>query len=422
MVDQYNVMILGSGGREHALAWKISQSPQCGHLYVAPGNAGTSDVAVNLDLDISDFGKIRESIDRCQIEYLIVGPEAPLVAGIYDYFLDHPVKVIGPSKAASVMEGSKAFANAFMEQYKIPTASSKNFTIDNIQEAYDFIDQQKSKIVLKADGLAAGKGVLILDDKAEAKVEIKKMLDGKFGDASATVVIEEFLDGLEFSVFVATDGEAYTLLPIAKDYKRIGEGDTGLNTGGMGAISPVPFVDDIMMEKVVTRIIEPTIKGLKNRQLDYKGFVFIGLINVGGEPYVIEYNCRLGDPETEVVLPRIESDLMDVIIAIHNGTLSETNIVTNPKTAATIMLVSGGYPEAYKKGKEIIIDQSESDSIFFHAGTIKKEYSTLTNGGRVIAVTSIRDNHTEAVQSSITAIENIHFEDMHYRKDIGFDL
>jgi len=422
MVDQYNIMILGSGGREHALAWKISQSTQCGHLYVAPGNAGTSDVAVNLDLDISDFGKIRESIDRCQIEYLIVGPEAPLVAGIYDYFLDHPVKVIGPSKAASVLEGSKAFANAFMEQYNIPTASSKNFTIDNIQEAYDYIDQQKSKIVLKADGLAAGKGVLIIDDKAEAKVEIKKMLDGKFGDASATVVIEEFLDGLEFSVFVATDGKAYTLLPIAKDYKRIGEGDTGLNTGGMGAISPVPFVDDAMIEKVVTRIIEPTIEGLKNRQLDYKGFVFIGLINVGGEPYVIEYNCRLGDPETEVILPRIESDLMDIIIAVHNGTLSETNIVTNPNTAATIMLVSGGYPEAYEKGKEIIIDQSETDSILFHAGTIKKEYSTLTNGGRVIAVTSIRDNHTEAVQASVAAIENIHFEDMRYRKDIGFDL
>ena len=418
----YNILILGSGGREHTLAWKISKSPKSEHLYVAPGNAGTSDIAVNLSLDILDFASVRESIDRLEIDYLIVGPEAPLVNGIYDYFDDHTVKVIGPSKAASVLEGSKSFANAFMAEFDIPTAASHNYTSDNIDEALKQIDNTKGMIVLKADGLAAGKGVLILDDKEKAKDEIRSMLSGKFGDASKTVVIEDFLDGIEFSVFVATDATSYALLPVAKDYKRIGEGDTGLNTGGMGAVSPPPFVDETMMDKVKKLIIEPTLKGLQERKLDYKGFIFFGLINVDDEPYVIEYNCRLGDPETEVIIPRITSDFMNIIEGIYNGKVSEIGVEISSKSAATIMLVSKGYPENYEKGIEIIIDQSITDSIVFHAGTVKPEYDILTNGGRVIAVTSFAEDHKIAVNKSLKSIEKIHFDGKTYRTDIGFDL
>ncbi len=418
----YNILILGSGGREHALAWKTAQSPQCQQLYIAPGNAGTSEVAINLELDILDFDSIRKSVDRLEIDYLIVGPEAPLVHGIYDYFMDHTVKVIGPSQAAATLEGSKSFANAFMAEFNIPTAASHDFTSQTVEDAINHIDKINGKIVLKADGLAAGKGVLILDDKEEAKKEIQDMLSGKFGDASKTVVVEEFLDGLEFSVFVATDGQSYTLLPVAKDYKRIGEGDTGLNTGGMGAISPVPFVDKVMMDKVKSRIIEPTILGLQKRKLDYKGFIFIGLIRVGNEPYVIEYNCRLGDPETEVIIPRISSDLMDIITGIYSGNLSDIKVDIDPQSAATIMLVSKGYPEAYEKGKEIIIDKQASSSLFFHSGTKVSNYDILTNGGRVMAVTSFGNDHQKAVNRSLKNISQVYFEGMTYRSDIGFDL
>jgi len=418
----YNILILGSGGREHALAWKIAQSPKCQRLYVAPGNAGTSEVAINLKLDILDFDSIKESVNRLEIDYLIVGPEAPLVNGIYDYFMDHIVKVIGPSQAAATLEGSKSFANAFMAEFDIPTAASYDFTSDSVESALSHIDDVDGRIVLKADGLAAGKGVLILDDKEEAKSEIRAMLSGKFGDASKTVVVEDFLDGLEFSVFVATDGQSYALLPVAKDYKRIGEGDTGLNTGGMGAISPVPFVDEVMMEKVKTRIIEPTLKGLQARKLDYKGFIFIGLIRVDNEPYVIEYNCRLGDPETEAIIPRITSDLVDIIEGIYDGDLSNINVDIDPQTAATIMLVSQGYPEAYTKDKIITIDKEASESLLFHAGTKMSDLNILTNGGRVIAITSFGKDHKEAVAKSIDNISKVHFDGLTYRSDIGFDL
>lgn len=418
----YNVLIIGSGGREHTLAWKLSQSTSCDNLYVAPGNAGTDTVAINLDIDILDFDKIKESIDRLEIEYLIVGPEAPLVEGITDYFEGHQVKVVGPSKAASTLEGSKSFANAFMAEFNIPTGASTDYTKETLAKGLNHIDNIKGTIVLKADGLASGKGVLILENKEEAKKELKAMLSGKFGEASKTVVIEEFLDGKEFSVFVVTDGQSYKLLPIAKDYKRIGEGDTGLNTGGMGAISPVPFVDEAMMNKVISKIIEPTIHGLQSRNLDYKGFIFFGLINVKGEPYVIEYNCRLGDPETEVIIPRISSDLMDIIVSIHNDQLSDIEIKISPQSAATIMLVSEGYPEAYKKGKEITLDHTIYESIIFHAGTKKANYDIITNGGRVIAITSFGDDHTKAVKQSLDNVTKVYFDGMTYRTDIGFDL
>ena len=418
----YNVLILGSGGREHALAWKIKQSPLCSDLFVAPGNAGTDQIAKNIYVNILDFSAVAKLVDRHKIHYLVVGPEAPLVEGIYDYFKDHEVKVIGPSKIAAQLEGSKSFANDFMQSFNVPTAESKNITKDNIEEGYEIIDKQEGKIVLKADGLAAGKGVLILDDKAEAKRQLKAMLEGKFGQASRTVVIEEFLDGIEFSVFVATDGKSYKVLPIAKDYKRRGEGDTGLNTGGMGAVSPVPFIDEELMTKVHELVIQPTIEGLKILEYEYKGFIFIGLIKVKNEPYVIEYNCRLGDPETEVVLPRLKNDLLELMVAMHNGKLDKIKIKKRKKTAATVMLVSAGYPEKYQKGREIIIDNGVEDSIFFHAGTKKQAYSTVTNGGRVIAVTSLGKNHKKAVEKSMKNINKIHFKGMEYRTDIGFDL
>jgi phosphoribosylamine--glycine ligase len=417
-----NILILGSGGREHALAWKIKESIHCGELFIAPGNAGTQQCGTNLNIAVLDFNGIEKAIEKYKIDLVIVGPEAPLVEGIYDHFKSHPVNVLGPSKASSQLEGSKAFANEFMKEFNVPTAGYLTVGPNNIQEGLDYIDKQPSKIVLKADGLAAGKGVLILDSKEEAKEELKLMLSGKFGDASARVVIEEFLDGLEFSVFVLTNGDQYQILPIAKDYKRIGEGDTGLNTGGMGAISPVPFVDDVMKNKVISRIVKPTIEGLKIRNYDYHGFIFIGLIKVNDEPYVIEYNCRLGDPETEVILPRLKTDLLSLINGVFDKTLSDIEIEIDNRSAATVMLVSGGYPEAYEKGKSINIKGENNNSLVFHAGTKIENSQLITNGGRVIAVTSFGDNHKEAVNTSIETIKNISFDKMNYRKDIGFDL
>ena len=422
-IGMYNILILGSGGREHALAWKIKQSSKCKELFVAPGNAGTAALAENVALDILDFNMIESYVDEHTIDYIIVGPEAPLVEGIYDHFRGHDVHVIGPSAAASQLEGSKAFANAFMDEFNIPTAGYVKITKDNLEEGYSFIDAQDTMIVLKADGLAAGKGVLILDNKEQAKTELKAMIEGKFGQASETVVIEEFLDGIEFSVFVYTDGMHYHILPVAKDYKRIGEGDTGLNTGGMGAVSPVPFVDVSILDKVVDRIVIPTLRGLQSRQLEYTGFIFLGLIKVNDDPYVIEYNCRMGDPETEVVIPRIESDIVDLFEASVNGNLSDIDISVSEKAAATTMLVSGGYPEAYEKGKAISLGDAVENTVVFHAGTTyDQDGQLITNGGRVIAVTAFGDTHSDAVRNSQEHAKDIQFEKVYYRKDIGFDL
>ena len=419
----YNILILGSGGREHALGWKLAQSPLCGKLFFGPGNAGTPELGTNVDLSPMAFKDVEQAVDRLKIDFLIVGPEAPLVAGITDHFRQHEVKVIGPSQAAAHLEGSKSFANAFMAQYGIPTAASVDITKDNITEGYKLISDTQGKIVLKADGLAAGKGVLILEDKTEAKKQLDAMiLETKFGAASETVVIEQFLDGLEFSVFVLTDGKDYQLLPIAKDYKRIGEGDTGLNTGGMGAVSPVPFVSSEMMKKVRHRIIEPTIQGLLGERMDYMGFIFFGLIEVNGDPYVIEYNCRLGDPETEVILPRLESDLLQMLVDLHEGRLTNSEVKISDKSAATIMLVSEGYPEAYEKGKPITLDRSIKASQVFHAGTRMDGHDMITNGGRVMAITSLGVSIPEALKESRESISGVHFPGMHYRKDIGFDL
>ncbi len=418
----YNILILGSGGREHTLAWKVKQSNKCGNLFIAPGNAGTKSLGQNIDLDILDFPAIQTCVEQFNIDILIVGPEAPLVKGVFDFFINHKVHVIGPSQLSSQLEGSKDFANKFMSEFDIPTAGYITIQSSNIEEGYSYIDQQNDNIVLKADGLAAGKGVLIIEDKHEAKIALKTMLEGQFGNASEKVVIEEFLDGIEFSVFVLTDGKSYKVLPIAKDYKRIGEGDTGLNTGGMGAVSPVPFVDESLMEKVISKIVEPTIQGLQKRDYKYHGFIFLGLIVVRDEPYVIEYNCRLGDPETEVVLPRIKNDLVDIFEALINGNLNEVDIKIDNRSAATIMLVSGGYPEKYEKNKEIKILDSENDSILFHAGTKYGNGKLLTNGGRVIAVTSMANHLQDALNQSLNTIDDIKFENQNYRKDIGFDL
>ncbi len=421
-----NILILGSGGREHTFAWKISQSSLCNQIYIAPGNAGTQQHGTNVAINPMDFEAVKKlTIDK-KINLVLVGPEAPLVAGIYDFFKKdadlQDIPVIGPSAKGAQLEGSKAFSKAFMAKRNIPTAGYREFTQATIQEGLAYINQQTPPIVLKADGLAAGKGVLILNDVEEAKMEFSAMLDGKFGAASEKVVIEDFLDGIEFSVFVLTDGKDYKVLPIAKDYKRIGEADTGLNTGGMGAISPVPFVDEVLMQKVTQRIIIPTVKGIAADELDYKGFVFIGLIKVGDEPYVIEYNCRMGDPETEVVLPRLENDLLELLVALAEGKLNEIDIKISEKAATTIMLVSGGYPETYEKGKVITGFNKVTDSILFHAGTKQAGDDIVTNGGRVLAITSYGDDFKSALAISNKNANLIEFDKKNYRTDIGFDL
>ncbi len=422
-----NILILGSGGREHTLAWKLSQSPKLGSLFVAPGNAGTAEIAKNLAIGVNDFEKIKEAVLKHQISMVVVGPEDPLVNGVHDFFLKdnslHEIPVIGPQKAAAMLEGSKQFAKEFMIRHAIPTAAYQSFTADSLEDGYAFLEKLTPPYVLKADGLAAGKGVLILNDLGEAKEELKTMLiDGKFGNASAKVVIEEFLAGIELSIFVLTDGNGYKVLPTAKDYKRIGEGDTGLNTGGMGAISPVPFADKVLMDKIHDRIVKPTVEGLKIDNLPYKGFIFIGLIKVGEDPMVIEYNVRLGDPETEAVVPRIQNDLVSLFDAVAKGTLDTIDLQIDDRTAATIMMVSGGYPEAYEKGKEISGYEEVQDSLVFHAGTKVEDDKVLTNGGRVMAITSFGADFKKALSKSYENIEKVHFPGMNYRKDIGFDL
>ena len=422
-----NVLILGSGGREHALAWKISQSSSCNKLFIAPGNAGTDLVGVNKNINVTDFDAIKYLVIDEDIEMVVVGPEDPLVNGIYDFFKNdndlNNVSIIGPSKEGAQLEGSKKFAKEFMQRHNIPTAKYKSFDKDTLQEGCDFLETLSPPYVLKADGLAAGKGVLIIESISEAKSELKSMLlDSKFGQASSTVVIEEFLDGIELSVFVITNGDTYKILPTAKDYKRIGEGDTGLNTGGMGAVSPVPFVDRFFMEKIEQEIIKPSIEGLKKENISYKGFLFIGLIKVGSEPKVIEYNVRMGDPETEVVIPRIKSDFLNLLKGIKDGTFSEKDLNISEDVAATVMLVSGGYPQKYNKGYEITNSENCEGSIVFHAGTKNDEGIVKTNGGRVIAVTSFGKTLEDALTKSNKNAEKINFQGKNYRKDIGFDL
>jgi phosphoribosylamine--glycine ligase len=422
-----NVLILGSGGREHAFAWKIAKSSSCNKLFIAPGNAGTAEMGTNINIEVNDFESIKEFVLTENIELVLVGPEDPLVNGIYNFFKEDKqlmnISLIGPSKEGAQLEGSKQFAKEFMFRHNIPTAKYQAFTKDNLAEGYTFLESLEAPYVLKADGLAAGKGVLILNDLQEAKDELKAMVaDAKFGTASSTVVIEEFLDGIELSVFVLTDGDSYKILPSAKDYKRIGEGNTGLNTGGMGAISPVPFADRFYIEKVEREIIKPTVEGLKKDNIEYKGFIFIGLINVKGEPKVIEYNVRMGDPETEVVIPRIKSDLLNLLKGIGDGTFSEKDLEIREEVATTIMLVSGGYPEAYEKGKKITGIEKVNNSIVFHAGTKQEGEVVKTNGGRVIALTSFGENMNDSLKKSFDSAEKIAFEGKYFRKDIGFDL
>ncbi len=422
-----NILILGSGGREHTFTWKLSQSPLCKKLYVAPGNSGTSQIAENVSISVTDFEAIKQLVIEKNIDMVVVGPEDPLVAGVHDFFLKDDllknVAVIGPQRAAAQLEGSKEFAKQFLIRHQIPTAAYQSFNASTIGDGYKFLETLQPPYVLKADGLAAGKGVVILNDIDEAKAELKSMLvDAKFGKASTKVVIEEFLDGIELSCFVLTDGKSYKILPTAKDYKRIGEGDTGLNTGGMGAVSPVPFATDEFLNKIEERIVKPTIIGLQKDNLPYKGFVFIGLIKVGDDPKVIEYNVRMGDPETEVVLPRLKNDLVEVFQAIHNQTLDTISIEIDERAAATVMMVSGGYPEDYEKGNEITGLENVSGSIPFHAGAILKNGKVITSGGRVLAMTSYGTTYHEAIKKSYQNIEKLHFDKMYYRKDIGFDL
>lgn len=422
-----NVLILGSGGREHAFAWKIAQSKQLQNLYIAPGNAGTAHCGINVNISVTDFEAIKNLVWERDIDLVLVGPEDPLVKGIHDFFLQDDVlkdiPVIGPKKDGAQLEGSKDFSKQFMQKYKVPTAKYATFSKKDIEEGYTFLESLNAPYVLKADGLAAGKGVLILDNLQEAKKELKSMLlDAKFGAAGSKVVIEEFLHGIELSVFVLTDGRSYKILPAAKDYKRIGEGDTGLNTGGMGAVSPVPFADEVFIKKVEERVIIPTIKGLNAEGIDYRGFIFIGLMNCNGDPQVIEYNCRMGDPETEVVIPRIESDFLDLLEGVAKQTLHEKAYTTLNQTATTVVMVSGGYPGDYEKGKTVKGLDQVKDSLVFHSGTSLQNEEVVTNGGRVFAVTSLGKTIEEAVNKSFLAAEMISYEGSYYRKDIGKDL
>lgn len=421
-----NILLLGSGGREHALAWKISQSPKLTRLFIAPGNAGTARVGTNVALASDDFEKIGEFVVSRQVNLVVVGPEDPLVKGIADYFANHDalsqVPVIGPTKKAAMLEGSKEFAKGFMMRHHIPTARYKSITFPRITEGFRFLDTLKAPYVLKADGLAAGKGVLIVNDLFDARDELYQILGGKFGDAGKTVVIEEFLSGIELSVFVITDGTSYKILPEAKDYKRIGERDTGPNTGGMGAISPVPFAGEGFMKKVEDRIIIPTIKGLQDEGIEYKGFIFFGLINCQGEPYVIEYNARLGDPETEAILPRIQTDMVELLQAVARGTLSQQTLQIDERFVATVILASGGYPGPYEKGKWITGLDSTDGSMIFHAGTRNEEGRVVTSGGRVLAVSSFGRTMQQALEASYKNAAIIDFEKKYFRSDIGFDL
>lgn len=421
-----NILLLGSGGRESALAWKIARSKQVGQLFIAPGNAGTAAVGKNVEIKTNDFPAIKKFVLQNEIKMVVVGPEDPLVNGIYDYFKEdaelEDISVIGPSRKGAQLEGSKAFAKAFMMRHHIPTARYASFSSGELEKGYAFLETLAPPYVLKADGLAAGKGVLILPSIEEAREELKHMLEGKFGQASRTVVIEEFLSGIECSVFVLTDGNDYKILPVAKDYKRIGEGDTGLNTGGMGAVSPVPFADETFIKKTEERIVRPTIRGLKKENIEYKGFIFLGLINVQGEPVVIEYNVRMGDPETEAVMLRIESDLVELLQAVTEEKLAQTTLSIDERTAVTVMLVSGGYPGPYEKGRVITGLDTTDDCILFHAGTTEKEGDIVTDGGRVLAVSAYGKNKNEALQKAFRNAEKINFQGKYYRRDIGFDL
>ena len=421
MKEQVKILLLGSGGRECAIAWKISQSPRLEKLFVAPGNA--AQFGTNVALDPMNFEAVKDFVDANEIDMIVVGPENPLVTGIYDYFRDHSVKIIGPSKDAAQLEGSKEFAKEFMFRHHIPTARFMSVTAETIEEGYHFLESLKAPYVLKADGLAAGKGVIILDSLADAKDTLSDMLEGMFGGASATVVIEEFLSGIECSVFVVTDGEDYRLLPVAKDYKRVGEGDTGLNTGGMGSVSPVPFADEAFMEKVVKNIVEPTLKGLKEENLEYRGFIFLGLINVEGDPMVIEYNCRMGDPETEVVMPRLKSDIIDLFEGMADQTLSIKNVEFDERAAVAVMLTSAGYPGDYEKGKVITGLDKIGECLAFHAGTKENERGeVLTNGGRVIALVAYGNDIADAAQKAKAAAAIVDFEGKYLRNDIANDL